>query len=492
MNIRNLGRVGCLAALAVATSLGAGANTANSQAVSTTFTSQIIYQNPTSSAGNLTASFYAEKNGSPAATISVPVAVPGYGSGSILVGSVAGLPGAFKGSAVLSADFDVLASTIQVPNITTTNRILATGFRSSDATSDLYLPTFLNGAFSTKSSFAVQNVEAQSVDITATFRSVGGLVYVYTDTLPASSSRFFDSRTASTIPGMISGFNGSARVVAVKSGTATPANVVGTAEEYLSTDGRAYGYEAVPFASSSATIYLPTAQCNYQPVQQNSLSVFAFQNTSAFTVSATVHWLNTANVEVGNQVYANIGPGAKASMNTCTASGVPNPGFLGSGYITVGSGGKGVVVGKIQATVPGFQTGFLGQGQGSPRLAFPYIRYGATPLVTGDMVSSISVQNIGASPVATGTLSLAFYDLNGTLVRSGVTSSALGVGSKVSFNLATASNAQLTMSGSVPPAGFEGSLIVTGPPGSQLISVSRHQQINNLFWTEDYNGILLP
>lgn len=495
MNIRKLARAGVLSGLVLAATFGAAGARVSAQAVTATFTSQIVYQNPTAVAGNLTASFYPELNGTPQATISIPIAVPAYGSGSILVGSVSGLLANFKGSAVLSADFDVVASTIQIPNANTTNRILATGFRSSDATSDLYLPTFLNGAFNAKSSFAVQNVEGQSVDITATFLPVSGAATVITATIPANASRFFDSRTPATIPGVAVNFNGSVRVVAVRTGTATPGLVVGTAEEFFTTDGKAYGYEAVPLASAASTIYLPTSLCGYAPTgptAQNATSVFAFQNTSAFTVTATAHWLNTSNVEVGNQVFTDIGPSAKKSINPCNAVGVPNPGFLGSGYISVSGGGKGVVVAKVSATVPGYQTGFLGQGQGAPKLAFPYMRYKANPQAAGDIASSVSVQNIGASPIATGTLSLAFYDLNGNVVRSGVTNSALGIGAKFSVGLGTVSNSQLTMSGAVPTTAFEGSLIVTGPNGSQLIAVSRHQQLDYLFWTEDYNGILLP
>ena len=52
--------------------------------------------------------------------------------------------------------------------------------------------------------------------------------------------------------------------------------------------------------------------------------------------------------------------------------------------------------------------------------------------------------------------------------------------------------AQLTMSGAVPATAFEGSMIVTGPAGSSLIAVSRHQQLDYLFWTEDYNGVFIP
>lgn len=490
MNIRKLARAGIASGLVLAATFGAAGSRVSAQAVSATFTSQIIYQNPTAVAGNMTAVFYPELDGNPAATISVPIAVPGFGAGSIVVGSVSGLASNFKGSAVLSADFDVIASTVQIPSTNATNRILATGFRAIDATSELYLASYLNGAFSTKSSFAVQNVEGQSVDVTASFQSVAGAVTVITATIPANASKFFDSRVAATIPGLPANFNGSVKVVAVRTGTATPAKVVGTVEEFRMADGRAYGYEAVPLAAGASTVYLPTAQCNYQPASQNSTTVFAFQNVSAFTVTATVHWLNTANAEIGTETFVNIGPSGKKSFLPCTAPGVAT-GFLGSGYISVSGGGKGVAIAKLDAPAPGpgFLTGFLGQGQGSAKLAFPYMRNPASTPISSDIGSSVSVQNIGTD-IITGGITLAFYDLNGNVVRTGVSSATLVNGAKFSVALGAAVGG-IAMSGAVPTTSWEGSMVVTGPVGSQLIAVARHQAPTYKFWTEDYNGVFI-
>lgn len=449
----------------------------------TPFASAITYQNVSNSTANVVFSFYNEKSGT---AIDVSRQLAANAGSSLAVGGLTGgeaLPANFKGSAVMSSDQPIVATLVQIPQPTTgvvKNRPLSNGF--SQGSPAVLLATVLKNQFSTTSRFSIQNAADGNVDITLKFYRAGVTTPAATLTetnIPAGAAKHYD---AGTIVDLGTSFDGSAVVEAVRSGTTTAANIVGTVLELQTNNVGVRAFEGVANTAAANTVYMATSLCGVA----GTTSSYAVQNTSS-SQSAAV----TVTYSNGGTQQANISAGGKTSFNTCNATGVSS-GFSGAATIT-SVGAPIVVIGKVGGN--GRYTAFLGETSGSTKLALPYVRWSNTKYDTGQYQrAAIAIQNISGAAVTN--VQVRYLNKNGTEV---------GVHTIASIPAGGKSNSNATMAGSTleltefgnpeanPGGGFGGSAIIEGPTGSQLIAVVRiSSNTTGGVVAEDYNGIQIP
>ncbi len=451
----------------------------------TAFTSAITYQNVSNQTANVVFSFYNEKSGT-AITVSRQLAANAGASLSVggLTGSEA-LPAGFKGSAVISSDQPIVATLVQLPQPITSpvkNRPLSNGF--SQGSPAVLLATVLKNQFNTTSRFAIQNASDGDVNITLQFYRAGQTTPAATLTetnIPAGAAKHYD---AGTITELGATFDGSAVVRAVRSGTSTPANIVGTVLELQTNNVGVRAFEGVPSTGAANTVYMATALCGLAGMN----TAYAVQNTSS-TQNANV----TVTYSNGATQQATISPGGKSSFSTCSATGIPSP-FSGAATIT-SVGAPIVVIGKVGGA--GRYTAFLGEASGSAKLGLPYVRWSETKYTTGQYQrAAIAIQNIGVATV--NNVRVRYLNKNGTEVGvHTIPSIAAGAKANSSAMMAALSGGaqpiELSEFGNPeanPGGGFGGAAIIEGPAGSQLIAVVRiSSNTASGVVAEDYNGI---
>lgn len=464
------------------------------------FTTQIYIANPNASSANVVVNFYPELSGT-AEPFNVPVTLNANGSTTVLVG---GLSAGFKGSAVVSADQAVVAAAAQIPTQAQTNRPMYTGF--SSGTSSLFLSTFLANRNSQFSVFGVQNVETVSVKIRAKFIQAGSTIADVYATLPANSSKFFNSTSPTTTissafatymytnPG---GFSGSVVVTATKVSDHTAANIVGVSQELKSNDGGALGFEAIPESAGANTVFIPSALCN--ATGQVQTTFFAVQNMGAVGASVTITYISAATGNVaGTETTTAVASGGKASLNPCalqagSTGSAPGAGFNGSAIVS-SSQPLNAIAKKIATAAPtgNFTTAFLGQGTGTNKVSIPFARWGTATGQNGDVLSFIAVQNIGSSAITAGGIQIKFYNNSGgspIMTCSSVAST--NPNAKVNANRGSV-NATTTCSPAVQNIAFSGNVVVEGPPGSKLAVITTNQVNAYSYQTEDINGVDAP
>jgi hypothetical protein len=445
----------------------------------TKFASAITYQNVSNQTATVVFSFYDQKSAS-AITFQRELAANAGSSLSLagLSGSES-LPAGFMGSAVLSSDQTIVATLVQIPQPSTStvrNRPLSNGF--SQGAPQVLLASVLKNAFSTSSKFSIQNAADVNVDINLKFYRVGetAVAVELTETnIPVGAAKYYD---AGALDALGPTFNGSAVVSAVATGTANPANIVGTVLELETNNVGVRAFEGIPSTTAANTVYMATALCN----AFGSTSFYAVQNTSSTTAAdVTVTYSNN-----GTQT-ASIPAGGKTSFDTCKATGV-SAGFSGAAKI-VSTGAPIVVIGKVGGA--GRYTAFLGETSGAARLALPYVRWSNTKFDTGQYQRAfIAIQNVGDAPVSN--VRVRYLDKTGAEVGAH-TIASIAAGAKAnSRSIDAGGTVQLTEFGNPeanPGGGFGGSVIIEGPAGSKLIAVARISSKTAVGEvSEDYNG----
>lgn len=448
----------------------------------TQFQTAITYQNISSSAAVVTFSFYNEKT---ASAVVVTRNLNANAGASLAVGSLTGseaLPANFLGSAILGSSQPVVATLVQLPQPSTgsvRNRPMSNGF--SSGSSQVLLATVLKGAFNTNSKFSIQNASDGAVDITVQFFAVGQTTPRATlneSAIPIGAAKYYDMGALSQIP---AGFDGSATVTAVRTGTTTAANIVGSVLELQTSGVGVRAFEGVPSTAAANTVYMATALCGLG----GQTTAYAVQNTSnSQSAAVTVTYSN------GLTQQGNIGAGGKQSFNSCNASGMPQ-GFSGAATIT-SSGAPIVVIAKVGGA--GRYTAFLGETSGSAKLALPYVRWSNTKYDSGQYQrAAIAIQNISTGAVSN--VRVRYLNKEGTEVGVHTIASIPALGKANSNATLAGSSTQLTEFGNPeanPGGGFGGSVIVEGPAGSQLIAVVRiSSNTSTGVVAEDYNGIAI-
>jgi hypothetical protein len=457
-----------------------GVAAAQQPAYNTSFVTAITYQNVGTGQATVQFQFYNQKSATP---INVSRTLNANAGDSLFVGNLTGteaLPSNFLGSAVLGSNQPIVATLVQVPQSTTVrNRPLSNGF--SSATPNVLLATVLKNQFNTTSRFSVQNTDSGSVDITlrvfnASNPSAPPVEFTETG-VPSGAAKYYDMGTLAGLPASL---NGSATVSAVRSGTSTPANIVGSVLE-LSTNGvQATAFEGV--SAGSPTVYVATALCQLSGT--NASTAYAVQNVGTSAANVTVTYSPGGATDTKQ-----IQPGAKASFLACDRN---NPNF--SGAAKVESTQPVVVIAKAFAS-PSFSTAFLGEATGSSKLALPYVRYTSDAnFATGTRQRGfIAIQNVGTTTV--NNVTVEYRDKLGNLLGTHtIPSIAPGAKSNSNATLATGDAAKLLEFGNPeanPGGGFGGGAIVNGPSGSQLIAVVRIQTAvpGAGSVAEDFNGI---
>jgi hypothetical protein len=473
----------------------AGLASAQTPAVSTPFATSITYQNVGNAQAQVQFTFYNELGTQTPVVVNRDIAA-GAGS-SLFVGGLTGteqLPSGFQGSAVLSANQPIVATLVQIaqpssgPNASAVkNRPLSNGFNTS--ASSVLLATVLKNTFNTTSVFSVQNAETNSaIDVTVTlFDAVNPAnppITIPVANIPVGSAKYFNMGTLSQVTA--NQFNGSARVTAVRANSSTPANIVASVMELSTNSLSAKAFEGV--TSGGPTIYMATALCDAFSDQQRT--AYAVQNNGNASANVTVTYSNNT------AVTAAIDPGKKRSFIACD-DGIP-AGFNGASTITA-PGGNIVVIGKVYANPakPGFETAFLGEQSGAPKLALPYVRW--TSQANFDSGARqrtfIAIQNVGASTV--NNVQVKYLDKNGSLVGTH-TIASIAPGAKANSTAPQAApdpnNVPIallefgTPDGN-PGGGFGGAVVVEAP-GSQLIAIGTvASKVGAIQVAESYNGI---
>ncbi len=502
MNTKKLVRLAAAAGLAVATLPAALQGSVNAQSVSQPFTTRIYVQNPNAAAATAVINFYPELSGTAEST-TVNLNLNANGSAEVLVGSLS-LISPWKGSAVISADQNVVAASIQVPP-TGYGHIMANAFTSADATSNLFLTTFLGAGNPTNavSLFAVQNTEGEPVNIRARFILPNGTVVATpTLTLPAYASKFFDGNNAGSIgSGYTNPFNGSVVVTATKVSDGTPAMIVGASEERRTEATglfrfQAYGFEAIPQSAGATTIYMPTALCRFGA--GNATTFFAIQNLSFVTPTVVTVTYATGTGTTPSTVVTTVQPLAKWSVDPCQSNGDT----AYSGAATISSSASPVAaIGKASqrtGTNPRYTTAYLAVATSTNRLAIPFVRW--SPSANAGFRSYIAIQNIGTTAISPGGVTVTYYDPSGTVVNTCTSLPTMNPGSKLNSNVAGAFFTTDFSCNVVQPSNgasytfAAGSAIVQGPAGSKLIAVVRNSPdlATAQIHTEDFNAIILP
>jgi hypothetical protein len=372
-------------------------------AVTAAWDSSITYYTPDAGGGTLQIDYYSEDGTKYSAD---PIALSGNKAGSLYIGSVSSLPSSFGGSAVLSADVPIVATSVQFAagaEAGSYGRALYSGFDSSRAATPFYVPTVLLNQFNTTSRVSVQNVESFEIAATLTFKEPGESDIVHTVDIPAQSAYIF---MPDDIPGMRDPFNGSLVVEAHKEGdAATDGRIVAVSQEGHVSGRAAYAFEGV--AGGSTGVYMASMLCNYR--SENQISYYAIQNAST-TSSATnvnITYYDTAGNQVGTDQKLGLGAGEKWSANPC-AAGVAD-GLSGSAVIE-STGEPLIAIGKVAAD-NGMVTSFLGEPSGHTKVAAPYIRWSSDP--TAEFSAYIAVMNVGGSDATD--IVARYYDGDGNL-----------------------------------------------------------------------------
>jgi hypothetical protein len=456
-------------------------------ATSQTWTSSITYYTPSSTGGTLQVDYYANDGTKYSAD---PITLNPHKAGSLLIGNVSTVPDGFAGSAVLSSEVPIVATNVQFAAGTAAGsygRLLYSGFSEADASNQFYVPTVLYGTGAKVTSrIGVQNVETFAVAAHLAFYAVGATSPSATKdvVIPAQSSYIFWITDIAGIPSP--SFNGSMVVTATKDGDpATAGRVVAASEETKDSGPQAYAFEGS--AQGANKIYMASMMCKSGAQQQ--ISYYAIQNVGTGDASVTINAYDTSGNNIGSTPAAHVIPqGGKWSPNPCDDFGVA-AGKLGSAVIE-SVGAPIIAIGKIQSTVNGMATAFVGAAQGSTNIAAPYVRWAADP--TKDFRAYIAIMNVGDADATN--VQVKYYDGNGNLAATDdLTSTArggsLGPLIKRSTDAPTAGALTSTYSDfGFHPAG--GAIEVTSD--QPVVVVVRQQRQVSLgavtLIAEDYNG----
>jgi hypothetical protein len=459
-----------------------GVGLANAGAYDTSFTTSITYQNVgDATTTGLQVLFYENSSDTSPIPVSLTNLAAGAGS-SVFIGNLTEITAGFTGSAIMQSDQPMLATLVQIPQGSTTVKVrpLSNGFSSGGPTA--LLATILVNQFDQTSILSVQNIDTEQNDITVKFYNTSA-VNVHTVTMDNVESGAGFYIDAGTVTALGSPFNGSAVVEATRNDS-SDGNIIGSVMELDVNGVGGKAFESVP--EGGTTFYMATALCDIFGGQRTS---YAIQNADLTTATdVTVTYSN------GESETQTVGAGAKASFGACN---VVDAGFTGSATVTSDTTPV-IAVGK--AFGGGLSTAFMGAAGGVEKLALPYVRWTSdanyTNLTNPFQRVFIAIQNVGATAV--GPVTVQYIDSTGS-VDGTHTITSIDPGAKANSNAGSAGLTEFGNPNSNVPPGFGGSVIITGPAGSQLVAIARVQTCTaatgttcTLAAAEDYNGMTAP
>lgn len=446
------------------------------QAYQTSFTTAITYQNVGTGAADIEIYFYPNYE----TTTPIQYTPPQLGQGqsaSLFLGNVSSITAGFQGSAVISSNQPLVATLVQVPQGSTTvfARPMTNGF--SDGSNVALIATFLKNQYGSHSKISIQNIDTQVNNVSIKFYNLAATqVHEINQAIQPGASLYID---AAGIEELGTSFNGSVVATAKRSDN-SDGKIVGSSIEFDITGTGAKAFESV--SQGADTLYMPSALCNIYGGQNTA---YAIQNTS-LTTSTNV----TVTYSPGGASETKaIGPGAKATFFTCDATG---PNYIGSATVT-STTTPVIAVGKAYGA--GLSTAHLGLPQGSSKIALPYVRWAPdSHYLNGSRQRTyIAIQNVGASTIPAGSITLTYTDPFGH-TGTHTYDSDLPIGSK--FN-SDATKAGLTWFGmSEISSQYGGGVIIDcSAQDCELVAIARVQTYipsSASTAAEDYNGIPIP
>lgn len=467
----------------------------------------VTYQNVGTSSSEVTVTFYQEGSATPI-TYNATSLAPGAAA-SFYLGNISNVPAGFNGNAIMAASQPMVATVVQfhqnAPGETVRMRMLSNGFSQSDVSNQYLIATVLGTTFSRTTTFSIQNIESETITATIKFYNVinGSLAATKIYDIPANSSKYIemDMPTDTGLPTAF--FNGSAIITAVKKSNGLPANIVAAASELYLTKNVGANFEGVPLSKATNKIFLATGLCNTFGLT----TYYAIQNASlSNSATISVNYYNTNGSAKTIDGPYTIGPGQKVSINTCQPkSGINMTGFTGSAVVTTSDLTSQIVaIGKAQAmdNPPADKadvfTIFLGESEGSSKLALPFIRwandthFNASTNYGGYQRAFIAIQNLETT---TSLVNVKYFDKNGGLVATHMLSipgnskanSDASVAGALGKNGMVAGEFGYYIDGS-----FGGGVIIEAHPDNptaKLIAIARVQHPGA---GEDYNAVPIP
>lgn len=448
---------------------------ANAGAYETAFTTSITYQNVDGAATtDLKILFYETPDDTTPIEITRPNLAPSAGT-SVFIGNVNQVSDGFQGTAVMVSDKVLVATLVQLPqgSATVKNRPLSNGF--SNGSPNSLIATVMKNQWSSKqyTIFSVQNTGAAQTNVQIKFYNTSAtLVHTISKDLDVGAGYYVDTGTVSALG---TSFNGS--VVIESAG----GSIISSAMELDS--GASTGAKAFEGVGAGAqTFYMPSALCNFESTPGRIQNTnFAVQNADLGTSTNVTVTYSDSSAETKA-----IGPGAKASFNTC-AAGVGD-GFLGSATVTSDTTD---VIAMGKAAGSGLSTAYIGFSGGSQNIALPYVRWtNQTDFYAGSgQRVNIAIQNVGSSDV-TGAVKVKYVDKDGVVVGTHTINTDLKPGDKANSN---ATAAGLSDFGYYGGGVYGGGAIIEGPSGSELAAIARvatYVTSTGEVVGEDYNGMV--
>lgn len=455
---------------------GFAPKTALAGAYDTAFTTSITYQNVgDADTTMLDLYFFASPDDTTPIMVSLDPLAAGAGA-SLFIGSLGDIDDGFQGAAYIQSDQPILATLVQLPqgSATVKNRALSNGF--SFGAPQALIATVLKNTFDATTKFSVQNAGSADTTVEITFYDTSAAeVHSMTQDIAPGAAFYADAGAIGALP---SGFNGSAVVTAGAEGLI----VAGVME----LDNVGIGLKAFEgVAAGGSLFYMPSALC---AVFGGQNTAYAVQNTSLVNdAEVSVTYLDNNGDTFTDGPYT-VGPGAKKSFIACD---VMADNTFGSGVVN-STGADIIAIGK--AFGAGLTTAFNGVDVGYEKLALPYVRWATDANYAAGLGQRvfIAIQNIGADIPAGSAITVEYVDRDGVVL--GTHTFDDGLASQAKFN-SNASSAGLTEFGYYySPVAFGGSVIITGPAGSELAAIARvsTQVSPGAFVSEDYNGMAVP
>lgn len=271
------------------------------------------------------------------------------------MGTLAGIPDNFNGSATIEATGRVVASVMEL----SVSGVAASAFEGvTGGSNTVYMPTALCNAFGGYNSFyAVQNTStSQAANVTVTYKDLNNnTVGTQTATINPGAKQSF----ATCDGGMGNNFNGSAII------TSSGAPIVAIGK----VTGLGVSSAFVGASTGAAKLALPYVRWTPTAVYnsgQRQRAFIAIQNIGGPLAAGavTVRYVDKNGTTLQTQNLGALGTGAKQSVNWSQVGGdtdfgfYPSDGSFGGGAIIEGPAGSQLVaVVRIQSSDPGGATG---------------------------------------------------------------------------------------------------------------------------------------
>jgi hypothetical protein len=474
--------------LILAIGLAGKSEPVSAQAYGATFTTTIVYQNPTTGpATGIQVIFYASPATKDPVTIPRPD-LPGGKTTSLFIGTLDQASLGFHGVTYLQSNPHLVAIQLQTPNPNSPVKAHPITNLPLYGSPMVWIGSVLRNQFGANTIIQVQNIDSQTNIVHLNLYNIkASLVHSSTLTLEPGEAFTFDAGAVQNNP-LPEKFNGSALLTATRLDRKTPGKIIGTALELDNQYLGARSFEGI--AHGATEVYMPSAACNFD-IGGGVLLNTAYAVQNASQTSPTHVTITYSNGITQTQT---VRPGAKASFVACQAAPMPSY-FLGSAVLQSDTAPI-LVIGKAYGG--GISTAFTGTsaGAGVRNLALPYVRWtNEDNWYNGAQERTfIAIQNVGTE-IIHGKLEAYFYPCHGNPVAYEIPLGADGLapGAKIGLKPSDASIDQFGACPKGPQVG--GSVIISGPENSHLAAVVRVQQwdpAHGIVVGEDYNAINAP